>query len=63
MPIEINELIVRGRVESGEEKEHSTQASSAAPGTSNNLGISTEVKNIEKAIQETLQLIKRKNER
>lgn len=62
MPIEITELIVRARVSSMNESP-SNSAPSSVPSTSADPGASREVQMLEKAVEEALNLIKRKNER
>lgn len=62
MPIEITELIVRARVGNMNESPSSSVPSSA-PSTSADPGASQEVRLLEKAVEEALNLIKRKNER
>ncbi|HMX38773.1 MAG TPA: DUF5908 family protein [Saprospiraceae bacterium] len=64
MPIEITELIVRARIDADRQDErNASAASSPAASASNGQGISPQVQAIEKAVQEAITLIKRKNER
>lgn len=64
MPIEINELVVRARVGDAQEAQSNSSAPGASPSLSSaNAGTPRDVQVLEKAVEEALNLIKRKNER
>jgi hypothetical protein len=63
MPIEITELVVRARVGTTNESSDGTNTSSTGRAASADPGTRRDVQMLEKAVEEALNLIKRKNER
>lgn len=64
MPIEINELIVRARVGDNPNAQNNSNVPGASPSVSSaHSSTAREVQALEKAVEEALHLIKRKNER
>ncbi|GEM_PF-3020920 len=63
MPIEIAELVVRARVGATNESSDGMPPSGTNPASSADQGTHRDVQILEKAVEEALNLIKRKNER
>lgn len=59
MPVEIMELVIKAKVT---DQQSQQQGAPLAPATSNSQN-DAQVKAVEKAVQEVLEIIKRKNER
>jgi len=63
MPIEINELVIRARVDDTSGTQNNSSAPGSSPSPSASSDSTRDVRILEKAIEDALNLIKRKNER